>query len=75
MALSYTRGGNGAWMRLIDNVLIVLRETHTGVQFVVWCGEEEPVHKGTAPDFEEAKRRVWCWLEAASAVGLFGLQA
>lgn len=75
MALSYTRGGDGTWMGLIDDVLIVLRETHTGVQFVVWCGEEEPVHKGMVPNLEEAKRRVWCWLEAASAVGLFGLQA
>jgi hypothetical protein len=62
-------------MGLIDDVLIVLREALTGVEFEVWCGEEEPVYKGVAQDLEEAKRRVWCWLEAASAVRLFGLQA
>ncbi len=62
-------------MGLVDDVLIVLRETPSGVSFKVWCGEQEPVYKGAAQDLEEAKRRVWCWLEAASAVGLFGLQA
>jgi hypothetical protein len=75
MALSYMQSSAGAWMGLIDDVLIVLRETPPAVEFEVWCEEQEPVYRGVAQDLEEAKRRVWCWLEAASAVGLFGLQA
>jgi hypothetical protein len=75
VALVYTETRDGTLMGLVDDVLVMLREADGGIRFEVWCGEEEPVHTGLAVDLEEAQARVWRWLERASAVGLFGLEA